>query len=116
MVHTEFPNLQWLKSQAEQSFAARKAWNGRVLAKKGWPTVILNVKTNNAYRDNIRGPLSVFSNIRGESVVEASKRRVKVKEGFFFVTNHDEYYTLQVDQRNTETFNIHFGEYFADQV
>lgn len=116
MILTQFPDLSWLKNQAEKSFSDRKGWAGRSLPNSGWPNVILNVQTQNICRDNIRGPLSIFTNITGESYVEAENRRLKIKEGFFYVTNHDQYYTLEVDKRSAETFNIHFGEYFSDQV
>lgn len=116
MILKEFPNLQWLKQQADKNFADKKGWQGRSLQKEGWPNVILNVNTQKIYRDNIRGPLSIFTNISGESIVEADKRSVKIKEGFFFVTNQDQHYTLAIDHPHTQTFNIHFGEYFADHV
>ena len=116
MVLHEFPNLAWLKTQAESSFSNRRDASGRQLQNTGWPNVILNATTGNTYRDNIRGPLSLFTNISGKSAVEAGSKRVVVNEGFFFVTNHDQYYTLQIDKVKTETFNIHFGEYFAEQV
>lgn len=116
MILNQFPDLSWLKNQAEKSFSDRKGWGGRSLPTNGWPNVILNVRTQSICRDHIRGPLSIFTNISGESYVEAENRRVKIKNDFFYVTNHDQYYTLEVDQRKAETFNVHFGEYFSDQV
>ena len=117
MVLTKFPDLEWLKHQAENSFENRQSWSGKPLPNKGWPNVILNVSTNHTFRDNIRGPLSIFTNIAGESTVTADRRRISIKENFFFVTNRDQYYTLEIDQRKpTQTFNVHFGEYFTDQV
>jgi AraC family transcriptional regulator len=116
MILHDFPDLQWLKNQAENAFASRKAWNGSVLPVKGWPTVVLNVNTNQTYRDNIRGPLSIFTNLYGESEVAIGNRNVKIRDGYFFVTNHDQYYTLAVNKVRTQTFNIHFGEYFVDEV
>jgi AraC family transcriptional regulator len=117
MVYTEFPELQWLKAQAESGFANNKGWRGKTLQKPGWPSVILNVKTGPVCRDNIRGPLSLFCNISGKSNVAVEKKQVTVLEDFFFITNHDQHYTLEVDTgQRSETFNIHFGEYEADQV
>jgi AraC family transcriptional regulator len=117
MILKEFPNLTWLKDQAERRFAERRSWTGSPLAAQGWPNVVLNVSATNIIRDNIRGPLSLFTNISGESVVETSRRRVLVKDDFFFLTNHDQYYTLEVNKaERAEIFNIHFGEYFCDQV
>ena len=69
------------------------------------------------FRDNIRGPLSLFTNISGESTVEISRRRIPVKEDFFFLSNYDQHYTLEIEKgKRAETFNIHFGDYFCDQV
>jgi AraC family transcriptional regulator len=117
MILHQFPDLQWLKQQAEQRFANRKASNGKILAHQGWPTVILNAQSTQTYRDNIRGPFSLFANLSGESYVSVEKRRIKVKEDYFFITNHDQHYTLEIDKKQpAETFNIHFGEYFADKV
>jgi AraC family transcriptional regulator len=116
MVYRQFPDLQWLKRQVETNFANRSAWEGRALPTNGWPTVILNVATKNVLRDNIRGPLSIFTNISGESQVAIDGKRVNVKDDLFFVTNHDQHYTLEVGTHATHTLNIHFGEYFTEQV
>jgi len=117
MILNEFPNLDWLKKQAEQGFINRKSWSGNVLPCRGWPNVIINTSTRKAFRDNIRGPLYIFTNLKGESTLEAGNQRVTIKEDFFYVTNHDQYYTLDINQPSpVETFNIHFGEYFTDQV
>jgi AraC family transcriptional regulator len=116
MIFHQFPDLEWLKNQAEKRFSNKVGWEGRALQNSGWPTVILNVKTANIYRDNIRGPLSIFTNLAGESAVMAENRRISVKEDFFFVTNRDQRYTLSVDKQPANTFNIHFGEEFAEGV
>jgi AraC family transcriptional regulator len=116
MILREFPDLQWLRKQAEENFTTRQGWGGKNLPTKGWPTVLLNARTNHTYRDNIRGPLSIFTNITGTSSVECGKKKVRIQEGFFYVTNYDQHYTLGIDHPGTETFNIHFGEYWADQV
>jgi AraC family transcriptional regulator len=116
MVIHQFPDLQWLKRQAESNFANRQAWQGRTLPNSGWPSVVLNVKTNNTFRDNIRGPLSLFTNLAGTSYVTTGAKRAKINEGFFFISNPDQHYTLEIHNKNTETLNIHFGDYWADQV
>ena len=117
MILNAFPDLKWLKKQAEEGFNNQKSWNGSTLFSKGWPNVVINVSTRKEFRNNIRGPLSLFTNLEGESTVETGTRRVTIKEDSFFVTNHDQYYTLDIDQHApVETFNIHFGEYFTDQV
>src|SRR5690349_21527217 len=113
MILREFPNLTWLKQQAEARFSNRTAWDGRPLPQSGWPNVILNVETKQTYRNNIRGPLSLFTNIQGESTVETGSKRVKIKENFFYLSNQAQHYTLDINEaKPTQTFNIHFGEYF----
>jgi AraC family transcriptional regulator len=117
MVYRAFPDLQWLRQQAEEGFASGKAWGGQTLPVRGWPSVILHVQAKNICRDNIRGPLSVFTNVTGKSRVTCGSKQVTIQEGYFFITNHDQRYTLEIDKNEpTETLNIHFGEYFADQV
>jgi AraC family transcriptional regulator len=117
MLLHKFPDLQWLKRQATENFSSGRTWKGEKLPHKGWPNVILNVVTSHTYRDNIRGPLSLFMNVRGESMVEVDGRTTRVREGFFYISNQSQYYTLAIDEKkNAETFNIHFGEYFVDQV
>jgi len=117
MLLHQFPDLAWLKVQAEKNFADRQGWGGRELPHEGWPNVVLQVSAAETCRDNIRGPLSLFMNLAGESVVTAGRRRVIVPEDFFFVTNPDQHYTLEIERRRSaKTFNIHFGDYFADQV
>ena len=117
MILKEFPDLVWLRMQAEKRFEEGRSWTGAKLAAKGWPNVVLNVSAQNIVRDNIRGPLSLFTNLSGESTVEVSRRRISIKEDFFFLSNHNQHYTLEIKKgRPSETFNIHFGEYFCDQV
>jgi AraC family transcriptional regulator len=117
MVLHEFPDLNWLKGQAESRFEDRKAVGGNVLPTAGWPSVILHTKASNICRDNIRGPFSIFTNINGASAVTIDKRRVVVRDKFFFVSNQDQHYTLEVDKtEKAETFNVHFGEFFANEV
>lgn len=117
MLFHQFPDLQWLKKQSEQNFADRKAYDGTVLNNAGWPTVILNVKSNSIYRDNIRGPLSLFSNENGSSAVSCDGKRSTVNDSFFFLTNADQRYTLEIEEKKSaETLNIHFGLQWCDEV
>jgi AraC family transcriptional regulator len=117
MILTAFPDLQWLKRQAEESFSQQRSWTGDKLPQKGWPNVILNVCSKHTYRDNIRGPLSLFMNLSGESIIEVNGKKSLIRDDCFFISNHDQYYTLEIDRKKeSETFNIHFGEHFADQV
>ena len=118
MILNEFPDLFWLKHQISQGFASRQGWGGRMLPAKGWPTVILNTHTTNVKRDAILGPLSLFTNIRGTSWVTVNRDPVKVTDDYYFLTNSSQYYSLEINQKKepTETFNIHFGEQFGEEV
>jgi len=117
MVLNEFPNLAWLKQQIQAQFQNRAGWNGITLKETGWPTVLLNVKVNRILRDNIKGPFSLFGNLSGNSFVTIDNRKVRVSDDHFFITNSEQSYTLEVDEKSkTETFNIHFGSHFADQL
>ena len=117
MFVTEFPDLQWLKGQAEKRFADGKRWKEKSTSQSGWPNVVLNVKSGATIRDDIRGPLSLFTNFDGTSRVTAGNKSVQVKPGFFFLTNHDQHYTLEIEKsQKAETCNVHFCEYFTDQV
>ncbi len=117
MILHEFPNLQWLKVQAESRFQNRKGVGGIDLKDPGWPSVILNTRTRSTVRDNIRGPLSIFTNLSGTSHVTADKKRVSVSPHTFFISNAQQHYTLEIsNQSPTETFNIHFGENFVEKA
>jgi len=117
MVLNEFPDLTWLKNQANSHFENRSGWNGRILTERGWPTVLMNVKASGIFRDNIRGPFSLFGNLNGTSFVKVDNRKVKLNDDCFFITNAGQNYTLEVEQKSeTETFNIHFGDRFCDDL
>jgi AraC family transcriptional regulator len=112
----QFPDLSWLKKSIASRFGERKDWQGRPLSHEGWPSVVLNVRASNVYRDNIAGPVSVFCNISGSSAVTVEGRRVVIPEGYFFISNEGQPYTLEVGKQQTETFNVHFGKHFVSQT
>ncbi|HWA34282.1 MAG TPA: AraC family transcriptional regulator [Cyclobacteriaceae bacterium] len=116
MILHEFPNLQWLKSQAESRFRDRRGVGGIVLDDPGWPSVILNTRVRSTVRDNIRGPLSIFTNLSGTSYVTVDKKRAAVTPQTFFISNSQQHYTLEIDKKPAETFNIHFGENFIEKA
>ena len=77
--------------------------------------MVLQVKTKEVVRDNIRGPLSIFTNLSGKSEITVDKKRVTVTPENFFISNAGQHYTLEVCEKTpTETFNIHFGEHFTE--
>jgi AraC family transcriptional regulator len=116
MILTQFPDLDWLKKQTDERFATGSILPPR-LRGKGWPNVVLNVKSRSTIRNDIRGPFSIFFNFSGESRVQAGKKNVKLKEDVFFLSNHDQYYTLEVEKNSAvETCNVHFAEYFIEEA
>jgi len=117
MVLNEFPDLNWLKNQANSRFENRNGWNGRILAEQGWPTVLLNVKKAGVFRDNIKGPFSLFGNLSGSSFVKVDNRKARVGDDCFFITNASQTYTLEIDPKTeAETFNLHFGDCFVEEL
>ncbi len=117
MLTHQFPDLEWLKRQANSSFADRKSMTGQSLPVDGWPNVIMNARAQEVVRDNIRGPLSLFSNVTGRSTVTAGKKRVTVSPDVLFITNPGQYYTLEIHEpRPAETANIHFGDEFSREA
>jgi AraC family transcriptional regulator len=113
----EFPDLAWLKRQIAQGFDDRLGWGSRQLESKGFPSVIIHTVSHACYRPDIKGPLSLFLNLRGSSLctVEGDTRRIG--EGSYFISNRAQPYTLQIEEgRETETFNIHFGDGFSSSV
>lgn len=116
LVH-QFPDLQWLKRQANTSFADRRAINGLPLPVGGWPNVILHASSRKTVRDGIKGPLSIFTNQSGRSQLTVGAKRVSLTPDVFFISNSGQYYTLEIDERTpTETSNIHFGEKFSEDA
>lgn len=114
LVH-QFPDLQWLKQQAEQRFFSGNGPSGAALNHRGWPTVILNVAAGETYRDNIPGPLSLFSNVAGTSRVGVDGYTTSVPDDCFFITNPGQRYTLEIDREaKAETLNVHFGELWLE--
>lgn len=117
MLFHQFPDLEWLRRQSESNFSNRQAWNNISLPNSGWPSVILNVKTGAIFRDNIYGPLSLFSNMSGRSSVTVDGRTVSIPEDCFFLTNQSQAYTLAVEKgMRAETMNIHFGERWSEDI
>ena len=114
LIH-EFPDIHWLKQQIQTRFENRRRWDGEQLPTAGWPTVILNTKAKNTVRDNVIGPLSIFTNISGKSKASAGGRDVQITEDVFFVSNVSESYSLNMKEP-VETFNIHMGEKLSEKI
>lgn len=116
MFANRFPDLTWLKQQAESRSFRGRLPDGTAGPPQGWPTVILNVHARETYRDNIPGPLSLFSNWVGKSRVTTESKSVEVTQDYFVLTNAGQRYTLEIGKENSETFNIHFGELWTAEA
>jgi AraC family transcriptional regulator len=118
MIFREFPDLTWLKSQIAQGFGNRLGWGNLPLDTEGFPSVIIHTKVMECFRPDIKGPFSFFLNIRGNSLCSVDRQTTRIDEDNYFVSNRSQLYTLQVEENsgNTETFNIHFGEFFSESV
>ncbi|MDO6429279.1 AraC family transcriptional regulator [Flavitalea sp. BT771] len=113
----EFPDLGWLKGQIARGFDDRQGWGNRRLETAGFPSVIIHTISHECYRPDIKGPFSFFLNLRGDSRCTVDGQTSRIGEGSYFISNQAQPYTLQVEKgAETETFNIHFGEYFAESV
>jgi len=118
MILHEFPDLTWLKSQIAQNFNNRLGWGNLKLDKEGFPSVIIQTRVRECFRPDIKGPFSFFLNVRGNSLCSVDRQRTRIDEDNYFVSNRNQLYTLEVeeDAQDTETFNIHFGEFFSESV
>lgn len=139
MILHEFPDLGWLKQQIATGFRNRKGWGNGDLLSTGFPSVIVHVQSGECYRPDVRGPVSLFLNLRGTSFCSVDGQRCRIGTDHFFVTNQAQHYTLEIEKdpgrgngvggtvhgsavvegkqgMTTETFNIHFGEDFAGSL
>jgi AraC family transcriptional regulator len=118
MILHEFPDLTWLKSQIAQGFSNRLGWGNLPLDTEGFPSVIIHTKVRECFRPDIKGPFSFFLNIRGNSFCSVDRQTTRIDEDNYFVSNRSQLYTLRMggNSGGTETFNIHFGEFFSESV
>ncbi|MBS1601744.1 MAG: helix-turn-helix transcriptional regulator [Bacteroidetes bacterium] len=118
MILNEFPDIAWLKSQIAQGFSNRLGWGNLPLEKEGFPSVVINTKVSACFRPDIKGPFTFFLNIKGNSLCSIDRQTTHIGEDYYFVSNQDQLYTLQVEDSSaaTETFNIHFGEALSQSV
>jgi len=114
----EFPDLTWLKSQITHGFSNRLGWGNLPLDTEGFPSVIIHTKVRECFRPDIKGPFSFFLNIRGNSFCSVDRQTTLIDDDSYFVSNRSQLYTLRVEENSggTETFNIHFGEFFCGSV
>jgi AraC family transcriptional regulator len=106
MFRKEFPDIKWLKSQINIGDKSFK-----------WPNVVLNVNSGSIYRPDIKGPLSLFMNINGRSRCSVDKYSVSIPEDYYFITNKDEHYSLEIEAgASSETFNVHFADNMVENI
>jgi AraC family transcriptional regulator len=118
VIFHEFPDLTWLKRQIAHGFSNRLGWGNLPLDTEGFPSVIIHTKVRECWRPDIKGPFSFFLNIRGNSFCSVDRQTTRIDEDNYFVSNRFQLYTLRVEENSggTETFNIHFGEFFCESV
>jgi len=118
MIFHEFPDLAWLKNQVAQGFSNRLGWRNLLLDTEGFPSVIIHTRVRECFRPEIKGPVSFFLNIRGNSFCSVDRQTTRIDEDNYFISNRSQLYTLQVEENSgsTETFNIHFGDFFSESV
>ncbi|CAN5446351.1 hypothetical protein BH23BAC1_BH23BAC1_06480 [soil metagenome] len=107
MFRQEFPDINWLKHQI----------NNEDKSGFKWPNVVLNVASGSIYRPDIKGPLSLFMNINGKSRCSVHKHSVSIPEDYYFITNKDENYSLEIEPgTSAETFNVHFADNMVENI
>lgn len=117
MYLTSFPDINWVKKNASQGFVDKKDYLGNKLIHKGWPNVILNVKSSQTERDHIKGPFSFFYNLSGSSLIGLDQKWYKSSDNFYCISNKDQHFSLHLPKDIiTETFNIHFGQFLYEDV
>lgn len=117
MLISKFPNINWLKRQIQHQFQNKRGPNGVHLPFAGWPTVLLNTTTKKTLREDIEGPLSIFMNLRGQSIIGVEKHQVLINENAYVLTNNKAHYDLIIQNSSpTEVFNIHFGTQFLKEA
>lgn len=117
MLISRFPNINWLKRQIQDQFQNKRGSNNTSLPFEGWPTVLLNTTTQKTVREDIEGPLSIFMNLQGQSIIGVEKHQVLINENAYVLTNNKAHYDLIIQNDfPTEVFNIHFGTQFLKEA
>jgi AraC family transcriptional regulator len=117
MILREFPDLGWLKRQIDQGFRDKKGWGNLRLETEGFPSVVIYTAAKECYRPDVKGPISLFVNLRGASQCTVEGETRTIREDTYFISNRSQPYTFEVARGGSaETFNIHFGEYFVESA
>lgn len=102
MYRKSFPDIKWLKERIDTGVA--------------WPTCVLEVDGVRDYREDVKGPISLFMATQGSFYCKTENREQHVSANQAFITGKGERYTLDVDNVHTSTFNIHFGHGLTHEV
>jgi AraC family transcriptional regulator len=117
MILHQFPNIDWLRSQARSGFKNRTGVHGLRLQHTGWPTVVLNTTSSEIERKDILGTFSVFTNLSGRSRVRTEGLNFPIHSDTLCITNKGQYYDLLIPKNDSATtFNIHFGEKLFEET
>ncbi|HEV2482689.1 MAG TPA: AraC family transcriptional regulator [Puia sp.] len=117
MILREFPELGWLKRQIDQGFRDKKGWGDLRLDREGFPSVVIYTPAKECYRPDVKGPISLFVNLRGSSRCTVDGETRVIREDTYFISNRNQPYTFAVEKgESAETFNIHFGEHFVESA
>ena len=79
-----------------------------IATRNEWPNVIINTQTAQEHRGDIKGTLSIFSNLSGSARITADSTSKTLGEETFFISNEEQLYGIDIDN-SVETFNIHFS-------
>lgn len=105
MYRTDFPDLGLLKQFIRNGFPESPV--------PLWPNVVIHAHSSFQHRPDIKGTLSLFTNLNGHSYCEAGGNRVQITPQQYFVSNFEQEYTLHIEQP-VETFNLHFSKSITD--
>ena len=113
----EFPNIDWVRKNANNDFVNGRDYRGNTLRSAGWPNVILKVQSIGTERDQIKGPFSLFLNLAGKANVRLDHKWYGISDSFYCLSNEDEVYDLHIPmEQKAITSNIHFGKVLFDDV
>ena len=103
MILREFPDIDWLKKQAQTNFADRKGVRGVELPEKGWPSVVMNARSSGTERKDIAGPFSIFLNLSGKSTIRTEGKHFHVHTDTYCITNKGRHYDLIIPDKSNTT-------------
>ena len=117
MYLNQFPDIDWIRENSHSNFQNGQDYRGNALPRGGWPTAIIHVDSNATERNDIKGPFSLFYNLKGCSLVRLNHDWHQIDDFFYGISNNGEHFNLHIPEaQQTTTFNIHFGKQLYDEV